>query len=68
MTGWKVTANLPSGTSVTNSWSAVRSGTTGTVTFTNESYNGTVGAGQSTSFGFQGAGSPSGVTVSCSAP
>jgi endo-1,4-beta-xylanase len=32
---------------------------------TNASYNGQLGAGQSTSFGFQANGSASGITASC---
>jgi hypothetical protein len=50
---------------VTSSWSTVRTGSTGTVTLKNESYNGTLATGQSTSFGFQGSGSPTGITVAC---
>jgi GT2 family glycosyltransferase len=38
----------------------------GTVTASNASYNGSLGAGQSTSFGFQANGAPNGITVSCS--
>jgi mannan endo-1,4-beta-mannosidase len=67
ISGWKVTLNLPSGTSVANGWNGAFSGTSGTVTVTNMPYNGSVPAGGSTQFGFQGNGSPSGVTVSCSA-
>ncbi len=63
--GWTVTMTLPSGTALTNVWNGSSSGTTGTVRVTNASYNGSLGAGQSTSFGFQGTGSGTGVTVSC---
>lgn len=65
--GWRVTLTLPSGSAITNLWSGVNSGTTGTVQVTNASYNGKLGAGQATSFGFQGSGSGTGVTVSCTA-
>jgi hypothetical protein len=65
LTGWRVTLALPSGTAVTGSWNGVRSGSTGTVTVTNEAYNGQLAAGQSTTFGVQGTGSPSGVTAAC---
>jgi hypothetical protein len=65
LSGWRVTINLPSGVSVANAWSATLTGSTGTVTASNAAYNGTVAAGQSTQFGFQANGSPSGVTVSC---
>jgi chitin-binding protein len=66
ITGWKVTVNLPSGVATTGSWSATQSGTSGTVTFSNASYNGGLGAGASTTFGFQGTGNPNGMTATCS--
>ncbi|MEU7842925.1 endo-1,4-beta-xylanase [Micromonospora sp. NPDC049114] len=65
--GWTVRVTLPSGTAVTNTWSAQASGSSGTVDFRNVDYNGQVGAGASTEFGFQGTGaSPSG-TPTCTA-
>jgi len=67
LTGWKVTITLPSGVQVTNGWNATFTGSSGTVVATNASYNGTVAAGQSTTFGFQGTGSPNGITVGCAA-
>jgi hypothetical protein len=48
-------------------WNAVPSGATGIVTATNQTYNGRLAAGQTTNFGFQGAGNGSGATVSCAA-
>ncbi|MEU4693860.1 PHB depolymerase family esterase [Actinoplanes sp. NPDC023714] len=54
--GWTVGTTLPSGSAVTNAWSATGSGTTGAVTFTNVNYNGAVAAGRTTQFGFQGTG------------
>ncbi|MEU7840079.1 glycoside hydrolase family 6 protein [Micromonospora sp. NPDC049114] len=54
--GWTATITLPSGTAITGTWNAQASGTSGTVRFTNVGYNGHVGAGQSTNFGFQGTG------------
>ncbi|MBQ1039026.1 endo-1,4-beta-xylanase [Micromonospora sp. C81] len=65
--GWNVSVALPGGASVTNTWSATASGTTGTVRFTNVDYNGRLGAGQVTEFGFQGNGSASGLTPTCTA-
>jgi len=67
LTGWRVTLGLPSGATVTGSWSTTLSGSSGTVVASNVAYNGTLAAGGSTSFGFQGNGSPSGMTASCSA-
>ncbi|MET8468043.1 endo-1,4-beta-xylanase, partial [Micromonospora zamorensis] len=65
--GWNVSVALPGGASVTNTWSATASGTTGTVRFTNVDYNGRLGAGQVTEFGFQGNGSASGLAPTCTA-
>ncbi|WP_326553829.1 endo-1,4-beta-xylanase [Micromonospora sp. NBC_01813] len=63
---WAVTMTIPSGAAVTNTWNAQASGSTGSVRFANVSYNGRIAAGQSTEFGFQGTGSGSGMTPSCS--
>ncbi|MGW1488965.1 endo-1,4-beta-xylanase, partial [Micromonospora parva] len=65
--GWNVSLTLPSGASVTNTWSATASGSTGTVRFANVDYNGRLGAGQVTEFGFQGNGSGAGMTPTCTA-
>jgi hypothetical protein len=64
--GWNVTVTLPSGAAVTSTWNANRTGTGGTQQFTNVAYNGRLGAGQSTEFGFQGTGSGGAVTPACS--
>ncbi|WBB75842.1 cellulose binding domain-containing protein [Micromonospora sp. WMMD1128] len=65
LTGWRVTLNLPGGASITSMWNGVANGASGTVTVTNQSYNGRLAAGQSTSFGFQGTGNGSGTTATC---
>ena len=65
--GWTVGLTLPSGAAITNSWNANRSGNSGSVQFTNVSYNGSLPAGGSTEFGFQGTGSGTGMTPTCSA-
>ncbi|MEV4725015.1 endo-1,4-beta-xylanase [Micromonospora humida] len=65
--GWTVSMTLPGGASVTGTWSATASGSSGTVRFTNVDYNGALGAGQSTEFGFQGNGSGAGMTPTCTA-
>ncbi|MDT0345239.1 endo-1,4-beta-xylanase [Streptomyces litchfieldiae] len=53
VSGWTVTFSLPAGESVTSSWNTqlTQSGTT--VTARNASYNGSIPAGGSLSFGFQ---------------
>ncbi|NJC12762.1 cellulase/cellobiase CelA1 [Micromonospora profundi] len=65
LSGWRVTLNLPSGASVSSLWNGVASGTSGTVTVTNQSYNGRLAAGQTATFGFQGTGNGSGATATC---
>jgi lysophospholipase L1-like esterase len=64
---WTVGMTLPGGATITNAWNADRSGNSGAVQFRNVGYNGVVAAGQSTEFGFQGTGSGSGMTPSCTA-
>jgi endo-1,4-beta-xylanase len=66
LSGWRVATTLANGT-VTNSWSANRSGNNGAITWSNVDYNANVPAGQSTEFGFQGTGSGAGLNPSCSA-
>jgi hypothetical protein len=62
---WQVGLTLPAGAAVTSTWNANRTGTAGTQQFTNVAYNGGVGAGQSTEFGFQGTGSPGTLSPTC---
>ncbi len=64
-TGWTVEFDLPAGTSVSSSWSSVRTQTGQHYKFTNAGFNGTVKPGATTNFGFNVAGSglPSGCTV-----
>jgi hypothetical protein len=64
--GWTVGLNLASGAAVTSTWNANRSGTGGTQQFSNVTYNGRLGAGQSTEFGFQGTGSAGSLAPTCS--
>ncbi|MBM7489453.1 endoglucanase [Micromonospora luteifusca] len=65
--GWTVTITLPGGAAVTSVWNAQAAGTSGTVRYTNVSYNGQVGARQSTNFGFQGTGTGPSATATCAA-
>jgi endo-1,4-beta-xylanase len=65
--GWRISLNLPSGASAVNMWNGQPSGTSGSVTVSNMSYNGKLTAGQSTEFGFQGSGSGTGASVTCTA-
>nr|MDT0662841.1 cellulose binding domain-containing protein [Micromonospora sp. DSM 115978] len=65
--GWAVSVNLPSGATVTNTWNATRTGSGTAMRFTNVSYNGSLAAGQSTEFGFQGTGTGTGMVAVCAA-
>lgn len=55
-TGWTVEFDLPAGTTVSSSWSSVRTQTGQRYRFTNVSWNGTVNPGASQTFGFNAAG------------
>ncbi|MEV4798414.1 glycoside hydrolase family 3 N-terminal domain-containing protein [Nonomuraea sp. NPDC049421] len=61
-TSWTATFTLPAGHTITGSWNASVSVSGGTVTARNAPHNGTLGAGASTSFGFQ-ASRPNGDTA-----
>ncbi|WFE61304.1 PHB depolymerase family esterase [Micromonospora sp. WMMD712] len=65
--GWNVSVVLPGGTTVTGTWSATASGSSGTVRFANVDYNGQLAAGQVTEFGFQGNGTAPTQTPTCTA-
>lgn len=65
LTGWRTTFTLPAGTAVQHLWSGTVSGT-GPVTVTNAAWNGALGAGATTSYGFIGSGpAPGAVEVTC---
>ena len=67
LSGWKVTWAFANGQTITSSWNANITTSGPSVTATNESYNGNLSAGGSTSFGFQGtwSGTNSVPTLSC---
>ncbi|MEU8234348.1 cellulose binding domain-containing protein [Actinoplanes sp. NPDC048967] len=65
--GWTVGMTVPAGATVTSSWNADRTGTSGAVQFSNVAYNGRIGAGQATEFGFQATGTAGPMTPTCSA-
>nr|MDT0660397.1 CotH kinase family protein [Micromonospora sp. DSM 115978] len=54
ITGWTVTWTLASGQTVSQSWNATVTATGSTATARNLTYNGALGAGASTAFGFIG--------------
>jgi acetylxylan esterase len=51
--GWTLRFTLPAGQAVTNAWNAAVSPSSGAVAATNVSYNSTITAGGSQTFGFQ---------------
>ncbi|NJP95863.1 beta-glucosidase [Nonomuraea sp. FMUSA5-5] len=53
-TGWTVTFTLPPGRAVSGGWNGTFATSGQTVTVRNAAHNGALGAGASTSFGFQG--------------
>ncbi|MEV5710891.1 cellulose binding domain-containing protein [Actinoallomurus sp. NPDC052274] len=57
ITGWTVTWHYSGGQSVTQAWNATVGGSGSTITAHNVGYNGALGAGASTDFGFIGSGS-----------
>ncbi|WP_431917179.1 cellulase family glycosylhydrolase [Nonomuraea jabiensis] len=69
ISGWTVTWAFANGQTVTNAWNATVTSSGSNVTARNMSYNGSLGAGASTTFGFLGSwnGSNSVPTPSCAA-
>ncbi|TQJ23105.1 endoglucanase [Micromonospora sp. A202] len=65
ITSWRVEFDLPSSSTVSQSWNAQQSTSGSRYAFTNVSWNGTLAAGASTSFGFlvNGSGTPVNCTV-----
>ncbi|MFI5845812.1 PHB depolymerase family esterase [Catenuloplanes sp. NPDC051500] len=51
--GWTLAFTLPTGQTVTNAWNATISPSSGALSARNVSYNGTLGAGATQTFGFQ---------------
>ncbi|MGN9809463.1 cellulose binding domain-containing protein [Micromonospora sp. BQ11] len=64
-TSWTVEFDLPSGTTITNSWSSVRTQSGQHYRFTNASHNGDIAPGATEDFGFNvsGTGTPLNCTV-----
>ncbi|MFV2018145.1 cellulase family glycosylhydrolase [Micromonospora sp. LOL_023] len=65
ITSWQVGFDLPTGSRISSSWNARSTSTGNRYTFDNASWNGTLGAGASTTFGFivNGGGTPTNCTV-----
>ncbi|WP_371687388.1 cellulose binding domain-containing protein [Micromonospora sp. KC723] len=65
--GWTVTWTYPSGQQVSQAWNATLTSSGPTVTAKNVNYNGALGAGARTTFGFLASGSGANPTPSCAA-
>jgi len=69
ISSWTSKLNLASGQTISSLWQGVNTGTSGTVTVKNAPYNGSLGAGASTTYGFTASGSSSTApTATCSVP
>ncbi|MBB5782696.1 cellulose binding domain-containing protein [Nonomuraea jabiensis] len=70
LNGWTVGMTLAAGQAVTNLWGGVATGTSGAISVRNASYNGSLAAGGTTTFGYvaggNGANAPTG--IGCSSP
>ncbi|WP_030437562.1 cellulose binding domain-containing protein [Actinoplanes subtropicus] len=68
--GWTVRMTLAGGQTITNLWNGVNTGTSGAISVRNASYNGSVAAGGTTTFGFvangNGGSIPTG--IGCTSP
>lgn len=70
ISGWTVQATWANGQSVNQSWSSTYTNATGSTTFKNVSWNGSLGSGGSTTFGFLGnhGGTNNPPTLTCTSP
>ncbi|MCO5994345.1 poly(ethylene terephthalate) hydrolase family protein [Actinoallomurus rhizosphaericola] len=66
--GWTVRWNLGGGQTVTQVWNGTLSTSGSTATVTNASYNGSLQASASTTFGFLANGTPSTPAITCTSP
>lgn len=70
LNGWTVGMSLASGQSISSLWDGVNTGTSGSVTVRNSSYNGTLVANGTATFGFTATGnsSPAPANMTCKSP
>ena len=68
ISSWTVKWNLSGGQTVTQAWNGTLTSGSSAATVRNASYNGSVAAGASTTFGFLANGSPSTPTLTCTSP
>jgi chitodextrinase len=69
LNGWTTTWPVPSGTTIGQVWGGRSSVSGGVITVRNETYNGNLGAGATTTYGFTGTGTaPTPSAVTCTSP
>jgi endo-1,4-beta-xylanase len=70
LNGWTVQLTLAGGQTITNVWNGVNTGTSGTISVRNATYNGSIGGNASTTFGFLVNGSTNAApgNLSCTSP
>jgi endo-1,4-beta-xylanase len=69
ISSWTVKLTLASGQTISSLWNGVNTGTTGSISVKNASFNGSLAAGASTSFGYTATGTASTPTaISCTSP
>ncbi|TQS19460.1 endo-1,4-beta-xylanase [Microbispora sp. KK1-11] len=66
--GWTVKWTWPGGQTISSLWNGTQSGSGSSVTVRNASYNGSLGAGASTTFGFTANGGAATPSVTCTSP
>jgi len=66
--GWTVDWTWPGSQTITQTWGGVRSGSGANVTVRNETWNGSLGANASTTFGFLSNGTPATPAATCAGP
>nr|WP_231648259.1 cellulose binding domain-containing protein [Saccharothrix sp. NRRL B-16348] len=67
ISGWTVSWTFANGERINSSWSAAVTTNGSTVTARNAAYNGSVGAGSSTTFGFVASGTAGTPSLTCTA-
>ena len=70
LNGWTVRLTLAGGQTLSQVWNGVNTGTSGAISVRNATYNGSLGANASTSFGFLVNGSTNAAPgdISCTSP
>jgi dienelactone hydrolase len=66
--GWTVRWTMGDGQTITQTWGGIPSTSGTTATVRNETWNGTLAASASTTFGFTGGGTPSATSITCTSP